>query len=790
MGSWISSKKPDAVWIAVARPPGAGKTSLIRALLGDENTESPHGPGKKFTHPKYPNVTICEFHSDYPSGSELDPYDLLIIVSSLDTFASEYVKFAKEGQTMGKACYFVRTKIDTDVQRYPSTINTVRQLENIFQSITSSCYDFLAKEDLQSSLIFLVCSINTDIYQFPLLRVILEKKVNEMNKTRGMTEDTSGQYSSNKCSDADVVTGSGRLWRSLVWQIFLDQCTERAISANLKPEHYLKQVNGKNYAIFIIITSEIFKDHHGQLAKTLQDMGKNVWFVRTKIDSDLEAHKRHLKSEYNENRVTEAIRQLCVKSLEKGGTQKPEVNILSNLETEKFDFQSILSRIENHPEAINLNCCWKPHSARGRVCLKDAKAAGPFLLPVNRPPFKASLWSRHLVIVSTISFSVPFSPWCLCEKTRGDFSPTQVNACVHRGDVTINIGVTGEAGAGKSSLVNALRGLPDDQHGAAATGVTETTMRPARYPQSINNLQIWDLPGLGTLKFQLENYREKVGFSRYDFFIIVASGRFKENHTKLAKWINESGAGFYFVCTKIDRDIEATLKRRRTSFNQHQVLETIREDLLRDLGEHGVKSPQIFHVSACNFEDYDSKRLLETLEREVPKFRKRVFLRSIRTPSSTIIAGKKDFLSTEIWKLAFLSTVAAMAPVPGVGIMCDVGILLRNLPFYHQCFGLDEGARNRISAEIEKPVEELKAQIHSPQPTDINKPLFYKLLSNSSGMGLIVGEYILHGVPVIGSVLSGGIAFTMAKRMLTRFLQDLAADIERVLQWAVQSQIE
>ncbi|XP_078394172.1 interferon-inducible GTPase 5-like [Cetorhinus maximus] len=359
------------------------------------------------------------------------------------------------------------------------------------------------------------------------------------------------------------------------------------------------------------------------------------------------------------------------------------------------------------------------------------------------------------------------------------------------GDITINIGVTGEAGAGKSSLVNALRGLSDDQPGAAASGVTETTMRPARYPHpTITNLQIWDLPGLGTPKFQLENYREKVGFNRYDFFIIVASGRFKENHATLAKWIKESGAGFYFVCTKIDRDIEATLKRRRTSFNQDEVLEAIRKDLLRYLGEHGVKSPQVFLVSACNFQDYDSKRLLEALEREFPKCRKRAFLRSIRTPSSQIIAGKKDFLSAEIWKLAFLSTVAAMVPIPEVGILCDVGILLRNLPFYYQCFGLDEGALNRISAEIEKPVDELKAQIHSPQPTDINKHLFYQLMSNSSGMGLIAGAYLAHGVPAFGSVLSGGIAFTMTKRMLTRFLQDLAADTERVLQWVIQSQIE
>ena len=41
--------------------------------------------------------------------------------------------------------------------------------------------------------------------------------------------------------------------------------------------------------------------------------------------------------------------------------------------------------------------------------------------------------------------------------------------------VTLNIAVTGETGAGKSSFVNAIRGLQDPDEGAAPTGVTETT---------------------------------------------------------------------------------------------------------------------------------------------------------------------------------------------------------------------------------------------------------------------------------------------------------------------------
>ncbi|RXM91070.1 Interferon-inducible GTPase 5 [Acipenser ruthenus] len=48
--------------------------------------------------------------------------------------------------------------------------------------------------------------------------------------------------------------------------------------------------------------------------------------------------------------------------------------------------------------------------------------------------------------------------------------------------VELNIAITGESGAGKSTFVNAFRGLKDEDEGAAPTGVVETTAKPTEYP--------------------------------------------------------------------------------------------------------------------------------------------------------------------------------------------------------------------------------------------------------------------------------------------------------------------
>ncbi len=60
------------------------------------------------------------------------------------------------------------------------------------------------------------------------------------------------------------------------------------------------------------------------------------------------------------------------------------------------------------------------------------------------------------------------------------------------------------------------------------------------------------------------------------FFIIIASDRFRECHTQLAKEIIRMGKKFYFVRSKIDSSIDAEKRKKR--FDQNRTLYIIRED--------------------------------------------------------------------------------------------------------------------------------------------------------------------------------------------------------------------
>ena len=84
--------------------------------------------------------------------------------------------------------------------------------------------------------------------------------------------------------------------------------------------------------------------------------------------------------------------------------------------------------------------------------------------------------------------------------------------------VPLVVGVTGNSGTDKSSLINTLRNLSAADPKAAPVGVVEKTTERYNYsdPKKLE-LVYWDLPGCGTPAFPRETYLDRVGFDEYDF---------------------------------------------------------------------------------------------------------------------------------------------------------------------------------------------------------------------------------------------------------------------------------
>ncbi|KAM9299069.1 interferon-gamma-inducible GTPase 10-like [Gastrophryne carolinensis] len=184
------------------------------------------------------------------------------------------------------------------------------------------------------------------------------------------------------------------------------------------------------------------------------------------------------------------------------------------------------------------------------------------------------------------------------------------------GNPTVNIAVTGESGSGKSTFINIIRGLVNDEvEGAAKTGVVETTKHPASYPHPrYSNVRFWDLPGSGTPGYTFDDFQQPSNCHQYVFFIIVTFGRVRHNDLELAKELWLMGKKFFFVRSKIDCDLRASKLRRNKTYNEEKILKNIRDNCIKNLTDCGIEAPLVFLISCLEPEKYDFSLLKKTIE--------------------------------------------------------------------------------------------------------------------------------------------------------------------------------
>ncbi|XP_005886582.1 PREDICTED: interferon-inducible GTPase 5 [Myotis brandtii] len=183
----------------------------------------------------------------------------------------------------------------------------------------------------------------------------------------------------------------------------------------------------------------------------------------------------------------------------------------------------------------------------------------------------------------------------------------------------LEVGVTGESGAGKSSLINALRGLGAEDPGAALTGVVETTMQPSSYPHpQFPDVTLWDLPGAGCPGCPADKYLKQVDFGRYDFFLLVSPRRCGAVEARLASEILRQGKKFYFVRTKVDEDLAATRSQRPSGFSESMVLQEIRDHCTERLLANEVSPETVLRLYSQSSDG--AMRVARAFERGIPVF--------------------------------------------------------------------------------------------------------------------------------------------------------------------------
>uniref|UniRef100_A0A3Q2W374 Interferon-inducible GTPase 5-like n=1 Tax=Haplochromis burtoni TaxID=8153 RepID=A0A3Q2W374_HAPBU len=339
----------------------------------------------------------------------------------------------------------------------------------------------------------------------------------------------------------------------------------------------------------------------------------------------------------------------------------------------------------------------------------------------------------------------------------------KIQECLEKQEkIPLNIAITGESGAGKSTFINAFRGIDHKDERAARTGAVETTMELTKYPHpNYPNVLFWDLPGIGTTNFPADEYLKKMEFEKFDFFIIISDTRFRENDVKLALEIQKMEKKFYFVRSKIDNDVRAE-ERTQKDFSLEKSLKGIKRNCLE---KGGMTSLKVFLVSSFELHLYDFPLLQNTLEKELPAHKRDVLLFAMPNINMEIINKKKEAFQAKIKYHAAGSAMAAGVPIPFLSVSVDQTIMVKAIEDYLTVFGLDEPSLERLSSTSGVSLDELLAVLKSPLAAKtITNDLVLKALSHLTAMSL---------------------SFVTTYRALSFFLNMLADDAQSVFKKAL-----
>ncbi|XP_048355971.1 interferon-inducible GTPase 5-like [Sphaerodactylus townsendi] len=537
---------------------------------------------------------------------------------------------------------------------------------------------------------------------------------------------------------------------------------------DFKAEEYLERVNYSQYDFFIIVAAHRFLVCDIQLSQEVQKMKKRFYYVRSKMDVSIKNEK--LNPDFSEEATIQKVRKDCLSNLVQAGISSPEIFLIASWYPDKYDFPLLDRTLRNEIETLR-RYVLRPAALPDSEKKSDDKSTNTpkgsgirfillqKMLKIDLAKLKDALMQRNLEEVT--------------EEIRQELDALQ--------NVKLDIAITGVSGAGKSSLVNAMRGMTDYEDGAAKVGITQTTMECQAYPHPLfPNVTIWDLPGIGTPEFRAKDYLEKVNFSEYDFFIIVAFERFTENDVLLAHKIKEMKKKFYFVRSQMDVSMIAEVRNPR--FSMERSLQKIQKDCCDNLTEVGESNPRVFLISRRDLDMYGFPSLQEALEKDLDDLKRHALIQAMPVFSRQILKKKKAAMQKLIKKFAIVSCAVGAIPVPGLSLVCDVGILVGALLLFYKVFGLDEESLRRVAKVMGKDFQVLKSAIKkSPMANEITPKLVVGLLSRSLLVASVtIVEFVFDFIPVLGSLFGGIGSFITTYYVLSGFLKDIVEDAENI----------
>ncbi|KAF9059573.1 interferon-inducible GTPase-domain-containing protein, partial [Rhodocollybia butyracea] len=221
--------------------------------------------------------------------------------------------------------------------------------------------------------------------------------------------------------------------------------------------------------------------------------------------------------------------------------------------------------------------------------------------------------------------------------TLADFERTKLER--QYDEDRLHFAIAGVAGSGKSSLINAFRGISKGAASAADTGVVETTCNIGRYedPNPDRSRFVWyDIPGAGTASISSSDYFIKQGLYIFDAIIVLFDSRFVDTDISILKNCKKFNIPAFIVRSKSDEHMKAIADEMREAL---EVEESEDEEDVRS-NEREARRKRIDADAKGWYISLTRQNVKENLKKAGLDEEQRVYLISRRT-LLRIIRGKQ-----------------------------------------------------------------------------------------------------------------------------------------------------
>lgn len=217
----------------------------------------------------------------------------------------------------------------------------------------------------------------------------------------------------------------------------------------------------------------------------------------------------------------------------------------------------------------------------------------------------------------------------------------------------VKFAVAGQSSAGKSSFINAIRGVDYRDEGYAKEGFGDTTLEVKAYVHpTFKQIVYFDVPGYGTTTITRMKFLDKVKILEYDMFIIFFVSVPTPEDEWLVGQLQKAKIPFCFVRTKLDIDIE---NGKRMGKNEKTVLKDIMDTIARATESMPVlNDEQVFIISNSKPSVGDMSKLIKFMQQKVTTVKFEAILFSIPTFTEEIIQKKYQDLIDRLPHVAFL----------------------------------------------------------------------------------------------------------------------------------------